>query len=162
MKTNFENIGGSYSQQGDYLLPTLTLPDENQRQISVWAMRHRRYLKSSHRVLYYNLLTSGKLYNYLADVEFQAENLFEQTIKSLAEQEQVTEKLKAENMMLWVQKMNNIRNRAMEIVNAELIYTVSTQQRQGTIPATFIIGQLTCCKNFNLKVIYLHVFYIDH
>lgn len=162
MKTNFENIGGSYSQQGDYILPTLTLPDENQRQISVWAMRHRRYLKSSHRVLYYNLLTSGKLYNYLADVEFQAENLFEQTIKSLAEQEQVTEKLKAENMMLWVQKMNNIRNRAMEIVNAELIYTVSTQQRQGTIPATFIIGQLTCCKNFNLKVIYLHVFYIDH
>ncbi len=84
MKTNFENIGGSYSQQGDYLLPTLTLPDENQRQISVWAMRHRRYLKSSHRVLYYNLLTSGKLYNYLADVELQAENLFEQTIKSLA------------------------------------------------------------------------------
>lgn len=162
MKTNFENIGGSYSQQGDYLLPNLTLLDENQRQISVWAIRHRRYLKSSHRVLYYNLLTSGKLYNYLADVERQTENLFEQTIKSLAEQEQVTEKLKAENMMLWVQKMNNIRNRAMEIVNAELIYTVSTQQRQGTIPATFIIGQLTCCKNFNLKVIYLHVFYIDH
>lgn len=162
MKTNFENIGGSYSQQGDYLLPNLTLLDENQRQISVWAVRHRRYLKSSHRVLYYNLLTSGELYNYLADVERQAENLFEQTIKSLAEQEQVTEKLKAENMMLWVQKMNNIRNRAMEIVNAELIYTVSTQQRQGTIPATFIIGQLTCCKNFNLKVIYLHVFYIDH
>ena len=121
-KTNFENIGGSYSQQGDYLLPTLTLPDENQRQISVWAMRHRRYLKSSHRVLYYNLLTSGKLYNYLADVELQAENLFEQTIKSLAEQEQVTEKLKAENMMLWVQKMNNIRNRATEIVNEQVIY----------------------------------------
>lgn len=122
MKTNFENIGGSYSQQGDYLLPTLTLPDENQRQISVWAMRHRRYLKSSHRVLYYNLLTSGKLYNYLADVELQAENLFEQTIKSLAEQEQVTEKLKAEIMMLWVQKMNNIRNRATEIVNEQVIY----------------------------------------
>ena len=96
MKTNFENIGGSYSQQGDYLLPNLTL--------------------------YYNLLTSGKLYNYLADVELQAENLFEQTIKSLAEQEQVTEKLKAENMMLWVQKMNNIRNRATEIVNEQVIY----------------------------------------
>ena len=122
MKTNFENIGGSYSQQGDYLLPNLTLLDENQRQISVWAVRHRRYLKSSHRVLYYNLLTSGKLYNYLADVELQAENLFEQTIKSLAEQEQVTEKLKAENMMLWVQKMNNIRNRATEIVNEQVIY----------------------------------------
>ena len=85
-------------------------------------MRHRRYLKSSHRVLYYNLLTSGKLYNYLADVERQTENLFEQTIKSLAEQEQVTEKLKAENMMLWVQKMNNISNRATEIVNEQVIY----------------------------------------
>lgn len=109
-------------QQGDYLLPSLTLPDENQRQISVWAMRHRRYLKSSHRVLYYNLLTSGKLYNYLADVECQAENLFEQIIKSIAEQEKVTEKLKAENMMLWVQKMNNIRNRATEIVNEQVIY----------------------------------------
>lgn len=122
MKTNFENIGGSYSQQGDYLLPTLTLPDENQRQISVWAMRHRRYLKSSHRVLYYNLLTSGKLNNYLADVDKRAKNLFEQTVKSIAEQEQVTEKLKAENMMLWVQKMNNIRNRATEIVNEQVIY----------------------------------------
>ena len=122
MKTNFENIGGSYSQQGDYLLPTLTLPDENQRQISVWAMRHRRYLKSSHRVLYYNLLTSGKLYNYLADVDKRAEILFEQTVKSLAEQEQVTEKLKAENMILWVRKMNNIRGRATEIVNEQVIY----------------------------------------
>ena len=79
-------------------------------------------MKSSHRVLYYNLLTSGKLYNYLADVERQAENLFEQKIKSLAEQEQVTEKLKAENMMLWVQKMNNISNRATEIVNEQVIY----------------------------------------
>ena len=76
MKTNFENIGGSYSQQGDYLLPNLTLHDENQRQVGVWAMRHRRYLKSDHRVLYYNLLTSGKLYNYLADVEKQAQILF--------------------------------------------------------------------------------------
>lgn len=122
MKTNFENIGGSYTQQGDYLLPNLTLPGENQRQIGVWAMRHRRYLKSNHRVLYYNLLTSCKLDNYLADVEERAQTLFEQTVKSLAEQEQVTEKLKAENMMLWVQKMNNIRNSATEIVNEQVIY----------------------------------------
>ena len=122
MKTNFENIGDNYSQQGDYLLPNLTLPDENQRQIGVWTMRHRCYLKSGHRVLYYNLLTSGKLYNYLADVEERAKNLFEQTVKSLAEQEQVTEKLKVENMILWVQKMNNIRNRATEIVNEQMIY----------------------------------------
>ena len=122
MKTIFENINGSYTQQGDYLLPNLTLPDENQRQIGVWAMRHRRYLKSSHRVLYYNLLTSGKLYNYLTDVDKRAQILLNRTVKSLAEQEQVTEKLKAENMMLWVQKMNNIHNRATEIVNDQVIY----------------------------------------
>ncbi len=122
MKTIFENIGGSYSQQGDYLLPNLTLPDESQRQIGVWAIRHKRYLKSNHRVLYYNLLTSGKLDDYLADVEERAKSLFEQTVKSLAQQEQVTEKLKAENIMLWVQKMNNIRNRVTEIVNEQVIY----------------------------------------
>ena len=123
MKTIFENIGGSYTQQGDYLLPNLTLPDESQRQIGVWGMKHRCYLKSSHRVLYYNLLTSGKLYNYLADVDKRAQILFNRTVKSLADQEQVTEKLKAENIMLWVQKMNNIRNRATEIVNEQVIYS---------------------------------------
>ena len=122
MKTIFENINGSYTKQGNYLLPNLTLPDENEKQIGIWGMRHRRYLKSSHQVLYYNFLTSGKLYNYLADVEERAKSLFEQTVKSLAEQEQVTEKLKVENMMLWVQKMNNIRNRATEIVNEQVIY----------------------------------------
>ena len=122
MKTIFENIGGSYTQQGDYLLPNLMLPDENKRQIGVWGTRHKRYLKSNHRVLYYNLLTSNKLDNYLADVDKRAQILFEQTLKSLAEKEQVTEKLKAENMMLWVQKMNNIRNRATEIVNEQVIY----------------------------------------
>ena len=122
MKTIFENIGGSYTQQGDYLLLNLTLPDENKRQIGVWGTRHRQYLKSNHRVLYYNLLTSCKLDNYLADVEKRAQTLFEQTVKSLAEKEQVTEKLKVGNMMLWVQKMNNIRNRATEIVNEQVIY----------------------------------------
>ena len=85
-------------------------------------MRHRRYLKSNRRVLYYNLITSGKLYNYLADVDKRAQILFEQTVKSIAEQEQVTEKLKAENMILWVRKMNNIRSRATEIVNEQVIY----------------------------------------
>ena len=124
MKTIFENISGSYIQQGDYLLPNLTLLDENEKQSGVWGMRHKRYLKSNHRVLYYNLLTSGKLYNYLADVERQAENLFEQTVKSFAEQEQVTEKLKLTDidMMLCVRKMNNIRNWATEIVNEQVIY----------------------------------------
>lgn len=108
-------------------------------------MRHRRYLKSSHRVLYYNLLTSGKLYNYLADVERQAENLFEQTIKSLAEQEQVTEKLKAENMMLWMQKMNNIRNRATEIVNEQVIY----KREKGT---TYGENFRMLCLNFICEI----------
>ena len=122
MKTNFENIGGSYSQQGDYLLPTLTLPDENQRQISVWAMRHKRYLKQNHKVRYYNLLTSGKLNSYLADIEEQAQNLFSRLVKDLAEKENVTEKLKSDSPILWVRKMNNIRNRAMEIVNEQVIY----------------------------------------
>lgn len=92
-------------------------------EIGVWGQRHKRYLKSHHRVLYYNLLTSGKLDNYLSDVECQAENLFEQTLKLLAEKEQVTEKLKAENMMLWVRKMNNIHTRATEIVNEQVIYS---------------------------------------
>ena len=122
MKTIFENIGGNYTQVGDYLLPNLALSDETEKQIGVWGIRHKRYLESSHRVLYYNLLTSSKLDNYLADVEEKAKNLFEQTIQSLAEHEQITEKLKAENMMLWVQKMNNVRNRATEIVNEQVIY----------------------------------------
>jgi hypothetical protein len=124
MKTIFENISGSYIQQGDYLLPNLTLLDENEKQSGVWGMRHKRYLKSNHRVLYYNLLTSGKLYNYLADVDERAKKSFEQTVKSLAEQEQVTEKLKLTDidMMLCVRKMNNIRNRTTEIINEQLIY----------------------------------------
>ena len=123
MKTIFENNSGTYTQVGDYLLPNLSLPaEEKETNIGVWAMRHKRYLKRNHKVHYYNLLTSGKLDNYLSNVERQAENLFEQIVKSLAEQERVTEKLKAENMMLWVQKMNNIRNRVTEIVNEQVIY----------------------------------------
>lgn len=95
MKTIFENNGGDYMQKGDYFLSNPTLSDEIEKPIGVWRMRHRKYLKLNHRVLYYNLLTLGKLYNYLADVKERAQTLFEQTIKSLAEQEQVTEKLKA-------------------------------------------------------------------
>ena len=87
-------------------------------------MRHKRYLKQNHKVLYYNLLTSGKLNSYLADIEQQAQNLFLRLIKELAKKENVTEELKSTDMMLWVQKMNNIRNRATEIVNADIIYKV--------------------------------------
>ena len=123
--TIFEKSGGTYTQVGDYMLPDL-LPAEEEKEanIGVWAMRHKRYLKQNHKVFYYNLLTSGKLNSYLADIEQQAQQLFLRLVKELAEQENVTEELKATDMMLWVQKMNSICNRAMEIVNAELIYTV--------------------------------------
>ena len=118
-------MGGTYTQVGDYLLPDLKLPEEEkQANIGVWAIRHKRYLKQNHKVLYYNLLTSGKLNSYLADVENQAQHLFSRLVKDLAEKEKVTEKLKANDMILWVQKMNNIRNRAAEIVNVEKIYIV--------------------------------------
>jgi hypothetical protein len=122
-KTIFEKAGGTYTQVGDYMLPDL-LPAEEEKEanIGVWAMRHKRYLKQNHKVRYYNLLTSGKLNSYLADIEQQAQDLFLRLVKELAKRENVNEKLKAENQMLWVQKMNNIRNRATEIVNAELVY----------------------------------------
>ena len=124
-KTIFEDMGGTYTQVGNYLLPDLKLPkEEKQANIGVWGMRHKRFLKENHRVLYANLMTSGKLVAYLNDIEQQATAMFLQLVKELAENENVTEELKAENQMLWVQKMNNIRNRATEIVNAELIYTV--------------------------------------
>lgn len=124
-KTIFEKAGGTYTQVGDYMLPDL-LPgeEESETNIGVWGMRHKRYLKQNHKVHYYNLLTSGKLNSYLADIEQQAQDLFLRLVKDLAEKENVTENLKATDQMLWVRKMNNIRNRATEIVNAELIYTV--------------------------------------
>ena len=121
----FEQTGGTYTQVGDYMLPDLfPTEEEKEANIGIWAMRHKRYLKQNHKVFYYNLLTSGKLNSYLADIEQQAQQLFLRLVKDLAEKENVTEELKSTDMMLWVQKMNNIRNRATEIINAELIYTV--------------------------------------
>ncbi len=122
MTTLFEQQGGQYEMQGDYRLPCVTLLDEKDYEIGVWGERHRRYLKERHKVRYYNLLTAGTLDNYLADIENQAEKLFEQTVKSLAENENVTENLKGNSPIEWVRKMNNIRNRATEIVNAEVIF----------------------------------------
>ena len=121
--TIFEQTGSTYTQAGDYMLPDL-LPAEEEKEVNigVWAMRHKRYLKQNHKVRYYNLLTRGELNSYLADIEQQAQQLFLRLVKELAEQENVTEELKSTDMMLWVQKMNNIRNRATEIVNAELVY----------------------------------------
>ena len=124
-KTIFEQMGGTYTRVGDYYLPDLKLPEEEkQANVGVWGMRHKRFLKENHRVLYANLMTSGKLVTYLDDIERQATTMFLRLVKELAEKENVTEELKATDQMLWVQKMNNIRNRATEIVNAELIYTV--------------------------------------
>ncbi|WP_405340359.1 TnpV protein, partial [Ruminococcus sp.] len=109
--------------QGDYYLPCLTLPEQPKVEIGVWGKRHLRYIKQHHTIRYTNLLTSCKLTAYLADIDEQAEDMFFRLVKQLAEKEGVTEQLKAENQMLWVARMNNIRNRATEIVNTELVYT---------------------------------------
>ncbi len=117
-----EKNGLWYELQGDYYLPCLSLSEEEQKPVGVWGQRHARYLKQYHKVFYMNLLTSRKLNSHLADIDKQAEEMFSRLVKQLAEKENVTEKLKAENQMLWVQKMNSIRNRALEIVNSDLIY----------------------------------------
>ena len=117
-----EKNGLWYELQGDYYLPCLKLPKEESRHIGIWGQRHLRYLKQHRKVLYSELLISGKLNDYLADLNEQAEELFSRLVKQLAEKEGVTEAIKEENQMLWVQRMNNIRSAAMEVVSNELIY----------------------------------------
>ena len=119
-KKNFEKMDGTYTSQEDYAQPALTLPAEEERPTGVWSQRRLRYLKQHHKILYYNLLTSGKLHSHLADVEEEAQELFFRLVKEYAEQEGVTEQLKAENQMEWVRRMNNIRERVNEVVNAEM------------------------------------------
>lgn len=111
-----------YELQGDYYFPCISLPEEEQKSVGVWGQRHLRYIKEHKRAFCANLLTSCELNSYLADIDKQAEEMFSRLVKQFAEKENITEKLKAENQMLWVQKMNNIRNRATEIVNTEVIY----------------------------------------
>lgn len=123
MKSLFEQLGGTYLQYGDYFLSNLKLTEEESKPIGIWGQRHKRCLKQSHKVLYMNLLTSSKLNSYLADIDEQAETMFSRLVKQIAKREGVTEKLKSENQMLWIKKMNGIRNRAIEIVNTELIYS---------------------------------------
>ena len=122
MKSLFEQLGGTYTRQGDYCLPNVCLPPEGERPIGIYGQRRRVYLKKHHRVLYFNLLTAGVLDGHLADIEEQAQELFLRLVKQLSEKEGVTEALKAENQMLWVQRMNNIRSAAMESVANDLIY----------------------------------------
>lgn len=122
MKTLFEQAGGTYTMQGDYRLPDLELPPEKEQSIGVWGQRRLRYLKQHHKVLYYNLLTSGKLHSHLAATEEQAQQLFLRLVKEYADKEGITEHLKATDPMAWVQRMNNIRERVTETVNAEVVF----------------------------------------
>ena len=118
-----ERNGLWYELQGDYYLPCLKLPEGEQQPVGLWGQQHLRYIKQHRKVLYINLLTSGKLNGYLVDIDKQVEEMFSRLIKQMAEHEGVTEKLKADNQMKWVVQMNNIRSRAAEIVNNDLIYT---------------------------------------
>ena len=122
MKTLFEQHGGTYTMQGDYRLPNLTVEETDTRPIGVWGQRRLHYLKHHRKVLYYNLLTSGKLHSHLADIEEQAQELFNQLTTDLAAKEGITEQLKATNQMKWVQRMNNIQERAMEVVCKDVVF----------------------------------------
>lgn len=124
MKQHFtdEKTGIRYTLQGDYYLPDLALPAEEQQPIGIWGQRHLLHIKQNRRALYTNLLTSGKLNSYLADINRQAEEMFSRLVKELAEKEGITETLKAENQMLWVQRMNAVQETATEIVNNDLVF----------------------------------------
>ena len=121
-KTIFEEMGGTYIRQGDYLIPCLTLPEEEQRFAGVWGQRHKRYLKEHKRVVYITLLTRGRLNSYLADIEEQAQEHFERIVEQMKQAQGITEQLKAENQMEWVRRMNNIQTCAREIVEKEIAY----------------------------------------
>ena len=113
----------TYTQQGDYLLPDLTLPEQPKVEIGIWGKRHEQYIKKYHKIRYFNLLTSCKLTAYLAGIDREATEMYDRIVQQFVKQEGITEKLKSENTMLWVRCMNNIRNRAIEIVNKEIIYS---------------------------------------
>ena len=117
-----ERTGISYTLQGDYYFPDLALPEQEDKPICLWGQRHLRYIKQHRKILYTNLLTSGKLNDHLADIDKRAEDMFSRLVKQMAEREDVTEQLKADNPMEWITRMNNIRNRATEIVKCDLIY----------------------------------------
>ena len=127
-KTIFEEMGGIYTQVGDYLLPDIALPAEEETEpIGLWGQCHARHLKEHHKVLYINLLTSGKLHSYLADIDKQAEDRFLRLVKEYADRQGVTEQLKAENPYEWIGRMNNLQACVREVVNNELIYSVIRQ-----------------------------------
>ena len=122
MKSIFEQLGGTYHEENGYLIPDLILPNEEEQPIGTWGQRHLDYLKKYRKVTYTNLLTSGRLNAYLADIDRQAQERFERLMEGMKQAQGITERLKAENALEWVGKMNNIRACAMEIVNEEIIY----------------------------------------
>lgn len=122
MKSSYEDANGSYVNIGDVKIPTLVSTDTNY-EIGFWGQRHKTYLKENHRIIYYNLLTSGKLNAYLLDIDIKAKEQYDLIVKQFSESQGITEELKAKNQMLWVQKMNNISNQAKEIIYDEIIYT---------------------------------------
>ena len=122
MKTLFEQLGGTYTMQGDYRLPNLTAEETDTRPIGVWGQRRLHYLKHHRKVLYYNLLTSGKLHSHLADIEEQAQKLFTSLTNDLVQKEGITEQLKATDQMKWVRQMNNIRERVIETVYSDMVF----------------------------------------
>ena len=130
MKSLFKEMGGTYTLQGGYYLPNLSLPTEENKPIGIWGQRHLRYLKQHRRILYTNLLTSGSLNSYLADIDEQAETMFSRLVEQMAEREGITEKLKAEHPMEWIGKMNALREAATEIVNTEVIFAQTKADRK--------------------------------
>ena len=121
-KSIFEKLGGEYEQQGDYLIPRLTVPAEEEQAIGIWRQRHLDYLKQYRNVTYTNILTSGKLNTYLADIDRQAQERFERLIEGMKQAQGITERLKEENALEWIGQLNSIRACAREIVNEEIIY----------------------------------------
>ena len=124
MKSLFEQLGGTYHREGDYLIPDLALPDENEQPIGIWGKRHEQWLKREHRALYHNLMFTWKLHDHLAKVDERAEQMFSSLIDEMARREGLTETLKATDQMEWVQRMNNIRTRVEEIIYCEVINTI--------------------------------------
>ncbi len=133
-KTIFEEMGGTYVRQGDYLIPCLALPAEKEKPIGLFGQRHLRYLKEHHRLTYTNLLTSGKLNAYLADIDRQAQERFETLTEQMKQAQGITEYLKEENALEWIGRMNNIRACAMEIVEREIIFAKDQSGREKFLP----------------------------
>ena len=121
-KTIFEEMGGTFVKVGDYYLPELALPPEEEKSIGIWGQRHLQYLKEYKQFVYMNLLTSGRLNDYLASVDEQAEDMFSRLVTEYADRQGVTEQLKAENQLLWIGKINAIQACVREVVNSEMIY----------------------------------------